>query len=104
MQQDLYDAVRRDKNLYFKNLIETQDDLVARKPNLKQMLMKQTNSKQIKRKDTQITANKQEISNLKNKYLNQKEEKEKFEKKSENLRENVPTLEKESENLKNTFF
>ena len=28
MQQDLYDAVRRDKNLYFKNLIETQDDLV----------------------------------------------------------------------------
>ena len=30
MQREVYDAVRRDKNLYFKNLIETQDDLVER--------------------------------------------------------------------------
>ena len=29
-QREVYDAVRRDKNLYFKNLIETQDDLVER--------------------------------------------------------------------------
>jgi len=45
MQRDLYDAVRRDKNLYFKNLIETQDDLVD-KQNL-------------------LTFNKQEIEQLK---------------------------------------
>ena len=30
MQREVYDAVRRDKNLYFKNLIETKDDLVER--------------------------------------------------------------------------
>lgn len=28
LQRELYDSVRKDKNLYFKNLIETQDEMV----------------------------------------------------------------------------
>ena len=76
MQQDLYDAVRRDKNLYFKNLIETQDDLVARKNQLRTNTYEIEQLKtELKRKDTQITSFKQNISSLNNKYLNQKEEK-----------------------------
>ena len=63
MQQDLYDAVRRDKNLYFKNLIETQDDLVARKNQLRTNTYEIEQLKtELKRKDTQITSFKQNIS------------------------------------------
>ena len=76
MQQDLYDAVRRDKNLYFKNLIETQDDLVARKNQLRTNTYEIEQLKtELKRKDTQITSFKQNISSLNNKYLNQKRRK-----------------------------
>jgi len=59
MQQDLYDAVKRDKNIYFKNLIETQDDLVARKNQLRLNTYEIDQLKnELRRKDIQITTNK----------------------------------------------
>ena len=55
MQREVYDAVRRDKNLYFKNLIETQDDLVERQ-NLLQFNKKEIENlkSDIKKKDDYI--------------------------------------------------
>ena len=73
MQREVYDAVRRDKNLYFKNLIETQDDLVERQ-NLLQF-------------------NKKEIENLKS-DLKKKEEKENIEKKYKVMIKNIKSKEK----------
>ena len=55
MQREVYDAVRRDKNLYFKNLIETQDDLVERQ-NLLQFNKKEIENlkSDLKKKDDYI--------------------------------------------------
>ena len=54
-QREVYDAVRRDKNLYFKNLIETQDDLVERQ-NLLQFNKKEIENlkSDLKKKDDYI--------------------------------------------------
>ena len=55
IQREIYDAVRRDKNLYFKNLIETQDDLVERQ-NLLQFNKKEIENlkSDLKKKDDYI--------------------------------------------------
>jgi chromosome segregation ATPase len=54
-QREVYDAARREKNLYFKNLIETQDDLVERQ-NLLQFNKKEIENlkSDLKTKDGQI--------------------------------------------------
>ena len=55
MQRDVYDSARREKNLYFKNLIETQDDLVERQ-NLLQFNKKEIENlkSDLKKKDDYI--------------------------------------------------
>ena len=55
MQREVYDSARREKNLYFKNLIETQDDLVERQ-NLLQFNKKEIENlkSDLKKKDDYI--------------------------------------------------
>ena len=67
MQREVYDAVRRDKNLYFKNLIETQDDLVERQ-NLLQFNKKEIENlkSDLKKKMIILWISKEKTQNLKN--------------------------------------
>jgi len=101
MQQDLYDAVRRDKNLYFKNLIETQDDLVDKHNliNLNKLEIDQLKG-ELKKKDGEISTLKLETTVINEQFKNKKDEAEKNKKEANILKQNTSTLEKNIEKLK----
>lgn len=118
IQREVYDAVRRDKNLYFKNLIETQDDLVERQ-NLLQFNKKEIENlkSDLKKKDAYSTDIKgknckfekalkiKEIDN--NKLLTELEAKSKMcqaqEKEMEKLKINVEETAKNYSKLENEY-
>jgi len=101
MQQDLYDAVRRDKNLYFKNLIEAQDDLTDKQNllNLNKLEIDQLKG-ELKKKDGQIATLKLETTVINEQFKNKKDEAEKNKKEAGILKQNTSTLEKNIEKLK----
>jgi len=63
MQREVYDAVRRDKNLYFKNLIDVQDDLIDKQNllNFNKKEIEQLKS-DLKKKDENIVTLKSDLS------------------------------------------
>jgi chromosome segregation ATPase len=101
MQQDLYDSVRKDKNIYFKNLIEAQDDLVDKQNILShnKLEIDRING-EIKKKESQIATLKLDVTVINERYKNKKDESEKYKKEVNILKQNLSTLEKDIERLK----
>lgn len=101
MQREVYDAVRRDKNLYFKNLIETQDDLID-KQNLLQFNKKEIENlkSDLKKKDDYIVNLKSKNSNFEDLLKTKQLENDKLKVEFEGLKQICATQEKEIEKLK----
>ena len=101
MQREIYDAVRRDKNLYFKNLIETQDDLVERQ-NLLQFNKKEIENlkSDIKKKDDYIVDIKGKNTKFEKSLKNKELDNNKLTKELEAKSKMCQAQEKEMEKLK----
>jgi uncharacterized phage infection (PIP) family protein YhgE len=101
MQREVYDAVRRDKNLYFKNLIETQD-LLYDKQNLLNFNKKEIENlkSDLKKKDENIVNLKSEVTRLVDGLKTKEVESKKNKNDADILKQNTAMLEKEIEKLK----
>lgn len=101
MQREVYDAVRRDKNLYFKNLIETQDDLID-KQNLLQFNKKEIENlkSDLKKKDDYIVNLKSKNSTFEDMLKTKQLENDQLKNVFEQLKQINATQEKEIEKLK----
>jgi hypothetical protein len=101
MQREVYDAVRRDKNLYFKNLIETQD-LLYDKQNLLTFNKKEIENlkSDLKKKDENIVNLKSEVTRLIDGLKTKEIESKKNKSDADILKQNTSMLEKEIEKLK----
>ncbi len=101
LQREVYDAVRRDKNLYFKNLIETQDDLID-KQNLLQFNKKEIENlkSDLKKKDDYIVNLKSKNSTFEDALKNKQNEADHLRTVFDQLKQITATQEKEIEKLK----
>ncbi len=101
MQREVYDAVRRDKNLYFKNLIETQDDLVERQ-NLLQFNKKEIENlkSDLKKKDDYIVDIKGKNTKFEKSLKNKEIDNNKLTKELDSKTKMCQAQEKEMEKLK----
>jgi chromosome segregation ATPase len=100
-QREVYDAVRRDKNLYFKTLIETQDDLVDKQGQLTNHKKEIENLKaDLKKKDENIVNLKSKNSSLEDEAKTKELEINKFKHENDYLKQSVSTQEKEIAKLK----
>ena len=101
LHREVYDAVRRDRNLYFQNLIDTQDKLCD-KENLLIFNKKEIENLKadLKKKDENIVNLKSEISKLTDENKAKAIENKSISVESKVLKENVLSLEKEIEKLK----
>ena len=100
-QREVYDAVRRDKNLYFKNLIETQDDLVERQ-NLLQFNKKEIENlkSDLKKKDDYIVDIKGKNTKFEKSLKNKEIDNNKLTKELDTKTKMCQAQEKEMEKLK----
>lgn len=104
MQREVYDTTKKDKNLYLKNLIETQDDLVD-KQNLLNLNKKEIENlkSDLKKKDDYIVGLKTDLSIIEDLLKNKKFEAERNKNQIEVLKQTAIRLEKEIEGLKIKF-
>jgi len=101
MQREVYDTVRRDKNIYFKNLIETQDDLID-KQNLLAFNKKEIENlkSDLHKKDEYIVNLKSKNSSIEDILKTKQLETEKLKTELDQLKQMSSTQEKEIEKLK----
>ena len=104
MQREVYDTTKKDKNLYLKNLIETQDDLVD-KQNLLNLNKKEIENlkSDLKKKDDHIVRLKTDQSEILESLRTKKFEGERNRNHIEILKQTTVRLEKEIEGLKIKF-
>jgi chromosome segregation ATPase len=104
MQREVYDTTKKDKNLYLKNLIETQDDLVD-KQNLLNLNKKEIENlkSDLKKKDDYIVGLKASLSTIEDSLKTKKFEGERNRNHIEVLKQTTVRLEKEIEGLKIKF-
>lgn len=104
MQREVYDTTKKDKNLYLKNLIETQDDLVD-KQNLLNLNKKEIENLKadLKKKDDYIVSLKTSLSTIEEGLKAKKYEGERNRNHIEVLKQTTVRLEKEIEGLKIKF-
>jgi len=103
MQREVYDAVRRDKNLYFKNLIDVQDDLIDKQNllNFNKKEIEQLKS-DLKKKDENIVTLKSDLSTKSDELKTKELELDRNKNEVNNLKQRVGALEKDNERLKFT--
>ncbi len=103
MQREVYDAVRRDKNLYFKNLIDVQDDLIDKQNllNFNKKEIEQLKS-DLKKKDENIVTLKSDLSTKFDELKTKELELDRNKNEVNNLKQRVGALEKDNERLKFT--
>jgi chromosome segregation ATPase len=103
MQREVYDAVRRDKNLYFKNLIDVQDDLIDKQNllNFNKKEIEQLKS-DLKKKDENIVTLKSDLSTKSDELKTKELELDRNKNEVSNLKQRVGALEKDNERLKFT--
>jgi chromosome segregation ATPase len=104
MQREVYDTTKKDKNLYLKNLIETQDDLVD-KQNLLNLNKKEIENlkSDLKKKDENIVSLKANLATIEDSLKTKKFEAERNKNHIDILKQTVVRLEKEIEGLKIKF-